>query len=145
MSDVYCYLKYSSKRQQELGKLQTLLDIPEHKFVRLHKVRWLSLEAVVNRLLEQYPVLLKYFEEERVKVKKNDDAVKILDRLKNPFTRLSLEFLSFVLKLVCKRNREFQSEETLYKQMESLFKTIVGMYLKEEYLRGLYRYGIHRI
>jgi hypothetical protein len=133
---IFFYLKYSPKRVQAIGDLQKLLHVPEHKILQLHKVRWLSLESVVNRTLEQYKVLLAFFEKEKSVA--NEKGQKIFDQLKNPYTRLYFEFLSFVLRLICKRNAEYQSETPkvflLYDQMASLFKTIVSMYLKEEYV-----------
>jgi hypothetical protein len=137
MIDIFFYLKWSPKRQQAIGKLQALLNLPEHRILKLHKCRWLSLEAVVNRTLEQFDLLVHFFHTEKADVK-NEKARRIYDHLKNPYTRLYLEFLSFVLKLVTKRNREFQSESPkiyrLHSQMSSFLKTIVSMYMREEYV-----------
>lgn len=51
MTNIYRYLKYRCKRQGKLNDLQKLLEIPEHKVLKLFKLRWLSLSAVVDRHL----------------------------------------------------------------------------------------------
>lgn len=58
---VYCYLKYNSNRKQSIQELQEHLNIPEKKTLKLQKVRWLTLQAVVDRFVD---VLFKYFENE---------------------------------------------------------------------------------
>lgn len=139
-SDVYCYLKYSSKRQQNLQRFQKIFDIPEHKILKFVKVRWLSLSATVARFIEQYDALYAFFEaESRSKIKKTaDKANKIYQNLRNKFTYLYLLFLNHVLPFVNKRNAMFQSESPkifdLHAEMKSLFKTIVSCYLNEEYV-----------
>lgn len=51
---------------------------------------------------------------------------------------LHLKLLNFVLPMVCKRNIEFQAEEpkvhVLYTKMETLLKTIVSLYMNEDYV-----------
>lgn len=137
MSQIYCYLKYSSKRQQALNKLQELLNIPEHKILKILKVRWLSLATAVDRYVEQYDALFSFFEKESL-VRNNHDAKKIFDQLRSKWTFLYLKFLNYILPIVCKRNIEFQSETPkipkLYRSMEQLFKTVVGCYMKEDYV-----------
>jgi hypothetical protein len=134
--DIFYYLKYSTKRQLAVASLQKLLNVPEHKYLQLHKVRWLSLGAVVNRTLEQFDVLRTFFENERKNGSNKEKATRIFSNLENPYTRLYYEFLSFILKLVCKKNLEFQCESlkihVLYEKM--FFKTVVAMYLKDEYV-----------
>lgn len=115
LEDVFFYLKYSPKRTRAISALQSLLNGPEHKILQLHKVRWLSLESVVNRTLEQLEVLKAFFKaESETKIgslerekKSHERAKKVYDALMNPYTQLYYEFLSFVLKLVVKRNCEF--------------------------------------
>jgi hypothetical protein len=136
--EIFYYLKYSTKRQLAVASLQKLLDIPEKKYLQLHKVRWLSLGAVVDRTLEQYDVLLRFFDEERKKCSNKEKAQRIFANLENPYSRLYYEFLSFILKLVCKKNLEFQTEapkiHCLHLKMCSFFRTVVGMYLKDDYI-----------
>ena len=119
--------------------MQVILDIPEHQLLKLHEIRWLSLECVIKRIIEQYSTLITYFENEiKNNKKENESASKILNNLKNPYTLIYYEFLSHVLHLVNVRNAEFQAEDTkihlLHTKMETLFKSIVEMYIDENHV-----------
>ena len=132
LHDIYRYLKYSSKRQQNLQKFQALFDLSEHKILRLFKLRWLSLKVVVSRFLEQYDALFEFFKEEtKSKKKKTAEAAgRIFKVLQNRFTIMYLQFLDFILPLLTRQNLEFQSEKPrvheIHSKMESLFKTIAS-------------------
>lgn len=137
LSHVYCYLKYSTNRRQNIQQLQGLLNTAEHKILKMQKVRWLSLQAVVDRFVEQYDVLFKDFEKESDTG--NTKAMNIFKKLKTKFNLLYfLKFLKSVLPLITQKNLEFQAESTkvhqLHSKMESLYRTILGMYLNDHYL-----------
>ncbi len=138
LQKICCYLRYSSKRQLALGDLQVLFDIPEHRMLKLCKTRWLSLESVIHRTIEQYPALLKYFETGSKHRNPDDAAFVIYEGLKNPYTVIYLEFLAHVLRIVNNENVEFQADETkihsLYSKMKTIFKSVLGMYMDEEYI-----------
>lgn len=57
----------------------------------------------------------------------------IYNKLKNPYTKLYLYFMTCILGLICERNIELQAEKLkmllLYRKIE-MFRTIVGMYTK---------------
>lgn len=57
--DIYNYFRSSSKRQSEFKEFQSFADI--HKMLRPSQTRWLSLSAVVDRIIEQWNVLTLYF------------------------------------------------------------------------------------
>ena len=136
LSDTFCYLKHSSNRRIALGEFQVLNEISEEQLKKSIKVKWLSLSSVVNRFIEQYDALFKFFEAESKE--NNADAKRIFDRLKVRWTILYLYFLNFVLPLGCKRNEVFQAEKPkihlLHRKMETLFKTVVSLYLNEDYI-----------
>lgn len=73
------------------------------------QTRWLSLEAVVHRVLSKYEALKIYFQ-----VMSSSDisgkATSILNQLKNPIYILFLQFLDYILPIVNRINRLFQSE-----------------------------------
>lgn len=121
-----------------LNSLHVLSQIPEHKLLKLIKVRWLSLNAVVNRYVEQYDALFTFFENESKKRNPEVIAIGIFNRLKNRCTILYLRFLKYILPIICHYNLEFQCEKPkvyeLYAKMEALFKVIVEHYLNEEYV-----------
>lgn len=133
--DVYTYLKYSFKRQKELMEFQSYIDSKPHKLLHPCQTRWLSLLSCVNRVLEQYTSLKLYFQGEYLIDSK---AKNIYDKLTNPIFKLYLQFLSFILPIICDLSREFQAEGSkiyiLYAKMESAYKVISECYLKPKYL-----------
>lgn len=69
---------------------------------------------------------------------KIDSAKRILDKL-NETNEIYFSFLKYILGIINKINRVFQSETAqihiLYEQMESLFKTVVTNFLKPEAIK----------
>lgn len=67
-----------------------------HKILRPSVTRWLSLEACVNRVLEQYDILSEYFRLELLEdpSKITEDIIGVLD---NKLTKIYLEFMTFKL------------------------------------------------
>ena len=97
--DVYNYLGSSPKRLLEYKGDQELADVPVLKLLRPSQTRWLSLEAVVRRMYEQWPALVKFFE-----AASKDDHVQsaktILAALKDPVFKMYFAFLKYILPLV---------------------------------------------
>ena len=60
-TDVFYYFQKSPKRMKVFQQFQAFLEVKSHKLLKACQTRWLSLEACVNRLNEQYPALLSYF------------------------------------------------------------------------------------
>ena len=58
---VWNFFQKSSKRQRIYHEFQQFVDCKPHKLLKAGQTRWLSLEACVARLLEQYDALLSYF------------------------------------------------------------------------------------
>ncbi|KAF0708776.1 Uncharacterized protein FWK35_00025335 [Aphis craccivora] len=59
--NIFNFLKSSSKRQAELKQFQMFLNLKPHKLLHPSQTRWLSLIAVVSRILEQWDSLKLYF------------------------------------------------------------------------------------
>ncbi|KAL5241694.1 hypothetical protein ACI65C_009104 [Semiaphis heraclei] len=59
--NIFNYLKSSSKRQCEFSQFQTFLNLDPHKILHPSQTRWLSLTAVVDRVIEQWDALRLYF------------------------------------------------------------------------------------
>ena len=102
--------------------------------------RWLSLLPVVSRLLEQLSALILFFTS-AVKEDKLLAAEHILVKLRDPVTRLYLEFLEFVLPVFVGLNRKMQSEgikiHLLYDRISALYKQVLQCYTKQDYLEHL--------
>lgn len=96
MRDIYSYIKGSTKRLASLQMYQKLYNVALHKILYPSQTRWLSLESVVIRLLEQYDLLCKVFET-AAKEEKLLAPQKIYDWLRDPQTKIFLHFLQFIL------------------------------------------------
>lgn len=59
--DIYNYFKNSSKRQAQFLEFQKFFEVDIHKILRPSQTRWLSLQQVVERILEQWDPLLHFF------------------------------------------------------------------------------------
>lgn len=140
--DVYSYLSSSPLRTARFNEIQVLLEYKPAKMLHPSATRWLSLEAVVNRILDRYEPLQLYF-----KFLVNVDEVEtpkvhsILETLENPTTKLYLVFLSYALSLVNKLNKLFQSETPelykLHSAVSRLFKSLLNNFVKNDYLRSI--------
>ena len=56
-SNIFSYFSRSSLKRHDLEEFQVFLDISPHKLFSVGQTRWLSLEACVTRLLEQWGAL----------------------------------------------------------------------------------------
>ena len=74
--DVFYYLDKSSKRKQELKHFQELCGVEMRKIVKHVSTRWLSLGKCIDRLLQQWPALTQYFQEEKNKLEKKRSSMK---------------------------------------------------------------------
>ncbi|XP_022163539.1 uncharacterized protein LOC111029028 [Myzus persicae] len=84
--------KNSSKRQSTLKQFQLFIDLKPKKILHPSQTRWLSLEAVVNKILEQWETLRlyitwilpkfnefnKYFQTQKVVINDLHDKIRIL-------------------------------------------------------------------
>lgn len=106
--------------------------------MKMMKIRWLSLESAVNRVLQQYKALFDFFEVE-AEEKNNKKAQKIFNLLANRWNKHYLQLLAYILPIVNARNVEFQSENPkiheVYGKMESLFKAIVDNYINSDFVQ----------
>ena len=53
-SDILYYFHNSSKRLRELENVQCFVNVKPHKLLKACQTTWLSQEACVSRLIEQY-------------------------------------------------------------------------------------------
>lgn len=64
VKDVYNYFSHSSKRQREFLEFQDFVGSDKHNILRHYEIRWLSLHACVNRIIEQWDALKLYFHDQ---------------------------------------------------------------------------------
>lgn len=67
--NVYNEFKNSAKKIHKFREFQTFLDIKTHKILRPSQTRWLSLNAIVERMIEQWEALRLYFWNQRSTVR----------------------------------------------------------------------------
>ncbi|GBP30942.1 hypothetical protein EVAR_28584_1 [Eumeta japonica] len=101
------------------------------------QTRWLSLNEVVNRLLEQLPAIKLYFQS-AVLTDRLLSAQSILTKAMEPTTELYLEFLRFALPIFTDLNKEMQAEKPklylLYDQIYTAYVTILECFIQPVYL-----------
>ena len=133
--DLYNYIFHSPKRILQFKEMQKFAALEPHRLLHPSQTRWLSLQAVVERILEQWPALVLFFQavalEDHIQ-----SASTILSALSDPIYKLYFSFLSYILPIVNKINLEFQSESVrihvLYENLARYYKTILGNFVKRE-------------
>ncbi|XP_063625602.1 E3 SUMO-protein ligase KIAA1586-like [Cydia splendana] len=140
VKDLYNYIQSSPKRIGDLKMFQTFLQIKPHKLLHPSQTRWLSLHAAVARVLEQYNALKLFFIDAVSQAGSSASARHILDNMNNPYIKLYLLFLDFILPHFNNLNKLMQSEtvqiHNLRKNIISVLKTILEFYIKPSYLES---------
>lgn len=58
--NVYKLFSYSPKRINELKKFQEYFNVKPHKILGISLTRWLALESIILRIIEQWDALQLY-------------------------------------------------------------------------------------
>lgn len=122
--NIYNLFKASAKRQFAFQKFQCFLDLKIHKMLHPFQTRWLSLEAVVSRLLEQWDALKLYFIDNRFS-ERLVTVEHILNALSDPLMKLFFLFLEYVLPKFTRLNAYFQSDKTV---IATMFEAVSSAY-----------------
>ncbi|GFN92271.1 Zinc finger protein kiaa0543 [Plakobranchus ocellatus] len=125
--DVYNYFKLSPNRQKNFIELQHFTVCEPHKILKPYQTRWLSLSQCVNRILEQCPALELFFIDE-VAETKSTQATIVLNNLKTPYVKATLEFINFVLADIVALDTQFQSDDFKLHRLLPEVQKILGMY-----------------
>ena len=137
LKDITSYFSRSSKRQNDFTTIQDVVQAVNHRIPKLAQTRWLSRENVVSRILEQWKVLVLYFQSES-RNDKVDGASKIYKLLVSRGAKHTSMFcfLQYVLSKVNALNLEFQSEQLrlhkLHLMVSTEYKVILSFFMKEE-------------
>lgn len=136
--NIYNEFKNSAKRQYHFQEFQNFLDIEVHKILRPSQTRWLSLNAVITRILEQWDALQLYFREQ-IFTARLHSVEQIVQAFDNPITKLFYLFLKWVLPKFTKLNELFQSQSvvltTLYDKMTITYQELLETYLRKDCIR----------
>ncbi|KAJ8917896.1 hypothetical protein NQ315_002588 [Exocentrus adspersus] len=134
---IYNYFSNSSNRCKILTECQGFLQEKPCKILKPAQTRWLSLRAVVNRILKSWESLILVFQE--AVLSDNLHSIEnILSGLRNPVYKLYFNFLSYILNIVTEINLEFQSEKskihTLNERLCNFQKTILSNFITRDIL-----------
>ena len=134
-TDVYYYFQKSPKRIREFEQFQAFVESKPHKLLKACQTRLLSLEACVNRLIEQYEALLSYFRstEDRQAVVRRVRAV-----FEKPLTKAYLLFFSSPLPIINNFNKLMQRESPLVhilqQQLDGLVPKLLLRFMKQDHV-----------
>lgn len=130
--EVYCHFKYSSGERERLMDISSELDnIKKLVFLRPVETRWLQILSVVERVLNLYKSLVRYFSEQKP-VGSNFSSIKAA--LQDPKTEFFLCFLAEVLKPLQQFELLFQQDgchiHELYPKLLDLMKLWLLRFIK---------------
>ncbi|XP_037875635.2 uncharacterized protein LOC119630401 [Bombyx mori] len=136
---VYGYFAYSSKRQREFREFQNFLNSENHKILQHYDIRWLSLHACANRVIEQWNPLQLYFRAEYLE-DKNISAEFLAQNFENDIIKLYFYALDYILPIPNKMNVIFQGEystvQRVYKDSADMLVLLLSCYMNIGYLRS---------
>lgn len=107
---IYNFFSHSPKRISEFKEFQEYCSIKPHKILGLSLTRWLALEKVISRIIEQWQALQLYFISCSMEVN-GVKSSEIANLMGNADTKVYMMFLSYILKIINNLNKEFQSEK----------------------------------
>ncbi|XP_078042319.1 uncharacterized protein LOC144472815 [Augochlora pura] len=139
MHRIFNYTGQSGKGKLELEELQMFAS--RHRMQEPSQTRWLLMRECIIKLLEEWAILLIYFESQT-----SDDAAEILEDLSSPFAKAYLEFLNYNLKIITRYNTIFQSKQaqisTIVEQCYELLKDLGCHFLK---LNIVHNINLHEV
>lgn len=140
MRDIYSYLSCSPKRSKEFAMIQSILEVQPLKILHPSATRWLSLESVIKRNNERFAELVMFFSFQ-ANSDNNQTAKRILCHLNDPMTKPLLLFLEYVLPVINRVNRIFQSESpefpNMYNEIKSLLVILLSNICDSQYLKKI--------
>ncbi|PAA75497.1 hypothetical protein BOX15_Mlig029859g2 [Macrostomum lignano] len=137
--EVFSYFQ-TSKRWTRYNKVQSLLQVAQHRMLRRVETRWVQLLPVVNRLIEQYDSLEEFFVKNPSLIEQKTKKTKeIAEHLKSTHTLLNLQFLAAVLPHLDQFEKAFQTEEPcvhlLHGEVRNLFRQTLSFFLNPAHIQ----------
>lgn len=138
LRNVGSHFNRSSLRRKKFEEFQHFFQVEIHKILSPAVTRWLSIKACIDRVLEQYEPL-KHYLMESVLEDPSHTTDSMLEAMKNPFTRVYLEFMSYSLGLMTDFNMLFQSEKPLLYRVKPetivLLETLYANFLELSHIK----------
>ena len=138
--DLFYFFDKSAKRREELSEFQEFTNTPQSKILKHVKTRWLSLEKVVKRVLQQWDALYGYFD----RLSESDSSARVVrlnQHLNSHLTKLVFIFLDFSLEAMCKFNATFQSSMAMLPALKSevyrLLKVLLGRFIIADVIQNI--------
>ncbi len=128
--DIYYHFKHSAKRYSEF--MEILHEFEEIKPLRLLKhctTRWLSLQRCVKRLIDQWPALYCYFDQQVSSTTANARMLRIASQLKNPEVKLFCHFVLYAMKPFNKFSTAFQTHASRIGTIQSDVRQLLYSYM----------------
>lgn len=116
LQNISNYFSRSPKRQSVLEEFQQFMRAAQLKIISPSKTRWLALSNCVERLIDQWDVLLEVFRVAAFE-DKNQVGNMIFNEMQNPYVKAYLLFLKHVLPIFNSFNAMFQSSKVLVDKM----------------------------
>lgn len=136
--NIPAYFHMSPKRTESLKQFQDFVKIDHHKLLTAANTRWLSLQACIDRILEQYDALKLFFTEAVFQDPSNTNDF-ILTSLNNPFNHAFLHFMSCVFSVTNKFNAFFQPKSPqlymLPEMIRKMLQNFLSNFIKKQYLK----------
>lgn len=117
LRNIGSHFNRSYKRQSDFLEFQEFFKTEIHKILSPATTRWLSVKQCVDRILEQYEPLKAYFTQTAF----DDPSYTLqtmMETLNNRFTKIYLEFMSYILEILCDFNLIFQKEKPLLHKLK---------------------------
>nr|XP_033336647.1 uncharacterized protein LOC117226439 [Megalopta genalis] len=113
---IYTYFSRGPKRKDMLEETQKLFNIGKGKTIQLSPSRWLTLADLINRILTQWPVLIRFITETHLK-DKTEIVSYIFNTLNKKLTKAYLQFLKSILTAMNKFNLLFEGKDVMIQQL----------------------------
>lgn len=134
--NIYSYFSHSPKRITELQEFQKYCAVEPHKILGISNTRWLSLETVISRIVEQWDSLRLYFISCTLEV--TGIRATCLAEKMNKSSKIYFLFLTYILPIINNLNKEFQSERSrlpyLYSSIKTTFLLILSNFVQKKYI-----------
>lgn len=125
--DVYNYFKNAPNRQMSYEDFQAFVQCEPHKILKPCQTRWLSVAQCVNRILQQWTALELFFVSEAAETK-SPTTERILNALRSPYVKATLEFTDYVLGDLTGLNKLFQSDRFKLHRLLPEVERVVRMF-----------------
>ena len=142
MADVYKFINGSARRMNLWFILQEAYGFSPHNILKPVFTRWLSTYETLHRILSKWHLLKIFFymesENQDTSTINKSQALDLLRKFNDPFLKLHLLFLEYVLKKYYIANKSMQQIETSIDKsgnaMTNLYMELMKLYIKESKL-----------